>query len=280
MRTSEWLGILAEFPALSGVFEDSDSSRLWRGIAPEARAVLFAAAYRKCPRKALIVAASYDRALAWQAKLQLCGVPQDRIKQLPSGLSALFEDAMPEHIAISERLGALRALTEAEPWVVITTPQACLERTLPKDLLIESSIELKVGEVVTIESLTKRLAQLGYERQEPVRVPGSYSRRGGIIDVFATGGEHPIRIELFGDEIESIRYFDPNTQRSIKKVTAIHISPSRETLFVHHHASLRDLIQQSVEREAANLPDEAADRTFILVGAEPKAPPAGQSPQA
>ena len=268
MRTAEWLGDLAELTALAGVFEEFDHARLWRGIAPEARSVMLAASYRAHPRKILLVAATYDRGLAWQAKLQLCGVPADRIRQLPSGLSSLFADAIPEHIALSERLGALRALAEDEPLIIIATPQSALERTMSKEALLESFIELKVGDTIEIPIFQKKLQRLGYERQEPVRVPGGFSRRGGILDVFATGSDHPMRIEWFGDEVESIRYFDANTQRSIKTVNKLDISPSRETLFIRHDASLRDLIQQTLEREAAALSDEAAERLTETISSD------------
>jgi transcription-repair coupling factor (superfamily II helicase) len=237
-------------------------------VAYEARPVLVAAAYHLKPRKMLIVTASYERALAWQAKLQLCGVAPGFVHQLPSGLSALFEDAAPEHIALSDRLGALRALVEDQPNIIIGSAGAVLERTLPRDLLAEAFVELRAGDELQVEKFLRQLTNLGYEHQEPVRLPGQFSRRGGIVDVYATGRDMPVRIELFGDEIESIRSFDPNTQRSTGNLKVLSLAPSRETLYTQVDSSVRDLILDSMEREAADLEAGPAAKLQELVSAD------------
>ncbi|MGV3615055.1 MAG: transcription-repair coupling factor [Fimbriimonas sp.] len=268
MRTAEWAIHLADHPALRNLLADPPQPTEWRTVAYEARPVLLAASYLKHPRKMLIVTANYERALAWQAKLQLCGVDPNRISQLPSGQSQLFEDAAPEHIALSDRLGALRALACDEPCIVLASPGAALERTLPKDVLLDAFLSVKLGDTLDTERFIAQLVNLGYERQEPVRLPGQFSQRGGIVDVYATGREQPVRIELFGDEVESIRTFDPNTQRSTGKLASLDLSPSRETLFTGHDDSIRDLILDSMEREASTLDEEASSRLTELVSAD------------
>ncbi len=240
----------------------------WRSVAYEARPMFVAARYLADPRKTLIVTSGYEKALAWQARLTLCGVPHERICQLPGGSSALFEDSAPEHIALSDRLGGLRALAEDRPMVIIGTCQAVLERTLPGDSLREAHFEIKAGTEIDPVDLMKRLVRLGYGQQEPVRLPGQFSRRGGIIDVYATGRDLPVRIELFGDEVESIRPFDPNTQRSVGSLAFLSMSPSRETLFTGVEASVAQLIRESAERESGMLSDEAADRLANLLATD------------
>jgi transcription-repair coupling factor (superfamily II helicase) len=263
MRTAEWAMRLTELEGLESAFT-LQGPTAWQSVAYEARPVLFAASWRKKPSKTLIVTANYERALAWQAKLELCGVPHDAILQLPSGTSALFEDAAPEHIALSDRLGALRALAEDGPKIILASPSAALERTLPKDVLVESFFEVKPGEEVDVDRIVRRLVTLGYEPTDPVRIPGQYSRRGGILDVFPTGSDLPIRIELFGDEVESIRTFDPNTQRSIGKAPALRLVPSRETMYTGE-SDFREMLASSVEREAPNLAPDAAARLEEIV---------------
>lgn len=216
----------------------------------------------------LIVAASYERALAWQAKLELGGINREMICQLPSGTSALFEDASPEHMALSDRLGALRALVESGNQIIIATPQSVLERTLPREVLLDAFVTVKAGEEIKPERLIRQLVNLGYEPQEPVRLPGQYSQRGGIIDIFATGRDLPVRIELFGDEVESIRLFDPNSQRSVGTIPELTMSPSRETLYTAMDAGLRDMLLSAVEREGASLSEEAATRLEELVSGD------------
>ena len=260
MRTADWARRLSSLPAIQNSLSDTPRSCEWQSIAYEARPVVIAAAFAANPRKILVVTASYDRALAWQAKLSLSGVPSEKISQLHSGQSQLFEDASPEQIALSDRLGALRALASSEPRIILASPGAVLERTLPKDVLAEVTLELKPGGELDSDKFLETLNRLGYEPQEPVRLPGQYSRRGGIIDVYATGRDTPVRIELFGDEIESIRMFDPNTQRSVGNVATLNLSPSRETLFLGNSADLQSLILDSLEREVGMLDEEAATR--------------------
>ncbi|MBI1755496.1 MAG: hypothetical protein HYR64_00120, partial [Fimbriimonas ginsengisoli] len=266
MRLAEWVRRLTAHPGLNSLLTSLEGTCAWRSVAPEARPVLLAAAYDHAPRKTLIVTASYERALHWQAKLALCGVPQGYLYQLPSGSSALFEDALPEHIALSDRLGGLRALVDDGPCVVIGSPQAVLERTLPRDLLIDAFVSAKPGDTVEPEILVRRLARLGYERAEPVRLPGQFSQRGGILDVYPTGRDLPVRLEFFGDQIESLRTFDPNSQRSTGSLPALAIAPSRETLFTERDEGLADLVASTIHREAAALDEEGAARLEELVG--------------
>lgn len=263
MRAADWAMRLTKSEGLLPALK-LDGPITWKSVASESRPVLFAAAWRNRPRKTLVVTATYERALAWQAKLELCGVPHDAICLLPSGTSALFEDAAPEHIALSDRLGALRSLAEDGPKIVLASPASALERTLPKDVLQESIVEVRPGEEIDVDRLVRRLIALGYEPTEPVRIPGQYSRRGGILDVFPTGSELPLRLELFGDEVESIRNFDPNTQRSIGMANALRIVPSRETMYLGD-TDFREMLLTSMEREAARLEPEAAARLEEIV---------------
>ncbi|MBI1333601.1 MAG: DEAD/DEAH box helicase [Armatimonadetes bacterium] len=256
MRVAEWARRLTELNPEP--FENQSGAACWSSLPPEARAVFVASAYLQFKQKMLVVTGSYDRALAWQAKLELCGVPHGEIFQLPSGSSALFEDATPEHTALSDRLGALRALAEEGPKIVIASPQAALERTLPRDLLLESFLTLKPNETADPLKVTESLKRLGYEEQEPVRQPGGYSQRGGIVDVWPSGYEQPIRIEWFDTEIESIRTFDSNTQRSTGVIPALGLSPSREVLFTGQEEELQQMILQTLAREEAQLDDDVA----------------------
>lgn len=271
MRIADWARRVTEIPALAEVLKPLDQSTEWRSVAPDARPFLIAALYLSSPTKLLVIAPTYERALAWQAKLELCGVPHDAISQLPSGISTLFEDAAPEHVALSDRLGALKNLVSDRPGIVLTTPQAALERTLPREVLVDAFIDVKVGDTIDSDRLLGQLVNLGYEPQEPVRLPGQYSRRGGIIDVFASGHDLPYRIELFGDEVESIRLFDPNNQRSVGQVEEFSLAPSRETLYTELDEGIKDMLLSTAEREASLLEGEASSRLEELVAGDAEA---------
>jgi transcription-repair coupling factor len=271
MRTAEWAQTLAANKALSPLFEDLHASCEWQSIAYEARPVLLAAAFHHQPRKIFVVTGTYEKALQWQAKLTLCGIDKEKICQMPSGSSALFEDASPEYVALSDRLGALRALVEDEPYVIISTVQAALERTLPREELQKAFVTLRPGDSIDVVTIAQQLINLGYEHQDPVRLPGQFSRRGGILDIYATGHDYPYRIELFGDDIESIRHFDPSSQRSVNPVSELVLVPSRETLFTGGEGQLKTLLLDAAEREASLLDPESAARLVELVKGDAEA---------
>ncbi|RYG87994.1 hypothetical protein EON77_01290, partial [bacterium] len=266
MRIADWARRLSPSLAEGGAtVPDPGLTKSWLSTVPEARAFLLGAAYLRAPRKMLIVCATYERALAWQAKLELAGVSRERIHQLPGGSSSLFEDGAHEQISESDRLGALRSLVDDDPGIVIASPQAVLERTLSRETLLETNLEVKAGEELDLRDFSKKLQSLGYERQEPVRLPGQFSVRGGILDVFPVGYDAPLRIELFGDEVESVRAFDPATQRSTGPVPALRLSPSRETLYSGFHEDLPDELRGYAEREATTLEPAVAEKLIETI---------------
>lgn len=270
MRMSEWAKWLTQNERFSQILTSPELPAEWGNVAPDARPLLVASLFKKNPRPLLLIVSSHEKALIWQAKLQLCGIPDSRIRQLPSGLSALFEDASPESVALSDRIGALRFLVGDVPGIVITTPQAALERTLPRDLLESAFFEVRVNDTVDMDSIIDSLKRLGYDPAEPVRVPGQYSRRGGILDVFAMGMEQPIRIEFFDDLVESMRIFDPNSQRSISKIEELVLAPSREVIYPAETdlQAFMSMIQRTLEQECAGLDEETASRLNLLVDSD------------
>ena len=256
MRTAELTSDL--FSRLN--LAELSNTGVWKTVPFEARPLLVSALLLNKMQKCLIVTPTYEKALQWHARLTLAGISAESISLLPSGTSTLFDDSPPEHVALSDRLGALRKLVEEVPHIVIATPQATLERTLTRELLVSRFYEIKVGDSLDIGQFLTDLMQLGYEHQEPVRQPGQFSRRGGIIDIFPVGRDTPIRLELFGDEVESLRLFDPNTQRSIGNSPELRISPSRETLYLGGEQTIVDLLEHSLLRESASLSEENALR--------------------
>lgn len=260
MRLADWVQRLHEHPELEPVLALFHQGGIWQSVCPESRPVLLAAAWLQRPCKVLLVCASYDRALQWQARLALCGVPASQIRLMPSGQSALFEDAAPETVALSDRIGALKFLQDPTPGFVIAVPQASLERTLPPDVLAEAFIHVRKGEEVFGDAVVRGLVTLGYEVSEPVRTPGHFSRRGGILDIFPMGKDRPVRLEFFGDEVETIREFDPNTQRSMRSMESLTLAPSRETLLPAEPESMVSMLRDAAARDASLLGETEAAR--------------------
>lgn len=147
-----------------------------------------------------------------------------------------YEPSNPRPDWIAERLSTLHSLASGEACAVVTTLDAFLQRVVSKSLLLKTSQILRVGDTVPRESLLKTLGNAGYEGVVSVNAPGEISVRGGIIDLYSPKSEQPVRIEFFDDEIESIRTFDPETQRSEDHIETIEIILGRENIFnAHHH---------------------------------------------
>ncbi|MFN2339999.1 MAG: transcription-repair coupling factor [Halanaerobium sp.] len=138
------------------------------------------------------------------------------------------EQLMPDLTTMSERTKVLTELIfsiDQKKKIILTTPAAVFKKLPPKKIYQTKSINIKSGSEINIDQIRRSLFALGYKREEMVEAPGQYSIRGGIIDVFTLLDEQPFRIELFGDEVDSIRKIDLTAQRSKKEVTQLTIPP-------------------------------------------------------
>lgn len=115
--------------------------------------------------------------------------------------------------------------------ILITYPEALFEKVVRPEVLAKSRIDLKKGEKVHIDAILDVLAEYGFDRVDFVYEPGQFSLRGGIVDLFSFGNDLPYRIELFDDEVESIRTFDPLTQLSKQNLSLVSIVPNLNTRF-------------------------------------------------
>ena len=134
----------------------------------------------------------------------------------------------------NRRMEVLRAIAEKkkeEPVTVITTMDAFLDGVISPDEIQKNRIHITGEDTVDLTKLEQDLTALGYERESQIEAPGQFAVRGGIIDVFPLAEEMPVRIELWGDEIDSIRMFDAKSQRSIENISEITIYPASENCF-------------------------------------------------
>lgn len=156
---------------------------------------------------------------------------------------AYFDDLHPTQMlqrseAISKITAPLEQLGEGilpkiqtSAAVIVTYPEALFEKVVKPEVLNQSRIEVKKGEKLDADFVIQVLVEYGFERADFVFEPGQFSIRGGIIDLFSFGNELPYRIELFDDEVETIRTFDPNTQLSQRNLTTLSIVPNLSTRF-------------------------------------------------
>jgi len=223
------------------------------------RPPIVAALARDLERPILVVAGSVERARALNQSLCDWSGHPERISYFPEPLTLFYERAPWTGETIAGRLRVLSTLyglsarspSAGPPPIIIASARALMQRTLPPQQYRVSARDLLVGQTLDLERALERWAGLGYEPVSVVEVAGQFSHRGGILDIFPPSDALPVRIELFGSQIESLRRFDPATQRSQERVQSVTIAPSREALPRHG--------PRVAGRVAAQLSDASAD---------------------
>jgi len=143
--------------------------------------------------------------------------PDLTVLRFPAWDCLPYDRASPSHAVISERVSTLSRLSApvaGQKLIVLTTAAAIIQRVPPRENFAQKNLSIAIGSLVNSETLTPFLQSRGYHRTDTVMEPGEYAIRGGIIDIFPASDLAPVRLDLFGDTVESIRRFDPETQRS------------------------------------------------------------------
>ena len=169
------------------------------------------------------------------------------------------------NLIVSQRMAVIRRMMDGCPVTVVTTIDGLSDRLLPLEELQKNRCVFKVGDILPLEALSRKLTALGFERVSQVEGPGQFAVRGGILDIYNLADECPYRVELWGDEIDSIRSFDVESQRSIEQVDEVTIDPAAEYIM---SVSVRDrglkLIDRDMKQQVQRLKDagnyEAAAR--------------------
>ncbi|QNM04330.1 transcription-repair coupling factor [Qiania dongpingensis] len=141
-----------------------------------------------------------------------------------------------------KRLMVLKQLLEEGEGTIITTVDGCMDHLMPLSAFAESVILLEEGQELDLEELRRRLIYMGYDRCAQVEQGGQFCVRGGILDIFPLTEENPVRVELWGDEIDSIRSFDVESQRSIERLEQVRLYPARELVLD------KDRLEEGTER--------------------------------
>ncbi len=141
-----------------------------------------------------------------------------------------FHADMQGNLLIQQRIRALQAIVEREEVTVITTFDGLMDRLRPLKKVEDSFLCIGLESIVEMDALAEKLSRLGYERELQVEAPGQFAIRGGIVDIFCLTEEAPWRIELWDDEVDSIRSFDVESQRSIENLEDIVIYPAKEAI--------------------------------------------------
>lgn len=158
----------------------------------------------------------------------LVGLPPEAVSWFPEWETLPYEATAPHVGLIASRMTTLHRLRTEPPTFLVTSVAAAMHRLMPVSTFEEAILRFETGGSCEREPLTTGLLRLGYRRVSVVEIPGEFSIRGGIVDIFSTAYADPLRVEFLGDTIESIRLFDASTQTSIQKLGEGWVLPARE----------------------------------------------------
>ena len=236
MDSSQSLDDIIRLTAQTGSFKEI-VDRLQKGRErvllhglPSTLAAFLAAHVRSAlDRPVLLVAADEDRAEQWRDDLQAI-VGEAIVCYFPAWDVEVYDRQSPDDEITGLRIEAASRLLRGEPTIVVTPAKALLLPLIPPHALELGSLALNIGDEKDPDALCSHLVDAGFERVSSIDGIGQFSLRGGILDVYPFGVEHPYRIEFFGDEIASLRHFDVSTQRSLSTCEDAWILPAREVL--------------------------------------------------
>src|SRR5882757_1121382 len=198
-------------------------------VADLARAV---AARAKPPATSLVVICRDGPRMAQLARALAFFAPEIEISEFPAWDCLPYDRVSPHSGVVAQRMIALSRLSRLKgrerPGVVLTTVNAALQRVPARDMIAAQSLSAAPGNVLAMNGVTNWLELNGYNRTSTVREPGDYAVRGGIVDLYPPGVGDPVRLDFFGDTLESIRSFDPETQRSTDMLRALSLVPVTE----------------------------------------------------
>ncbi len=207
-------------PAASG-------KQTWGNLPGAALSLAIAESASSAKRFTLLLTADSQSAERLKEELAFFA-PELPVLHFPDWETLPYDVFSPHQDIISQRIAALYQLPELTHGVLVVPITTALHRLAPKRFLLGSSLVLDVGQKLDVEQMRLRLEAAGYRCVDTVYEHGEFAVRGALIDLFPMGSTLPYRIDLFDDEIETLRTFDPENQRSIEKVDSVRLLPARE----------------------------------------------------
>ncbi|WP_070886867.1 transcription-repair coupling factor [Pseudomonas argentinensis] len=199
----------------------------WGNLPGAALSLAIAEAANSAKRFTLLLTADSQSAERLEQELSFFA-PELPVLHFPDWETLPYDLFSPHQDIISQRIAALYRLPELKHGILVVPITTALHRLAPTRFLLGSSLVLDVGQRINVDDMRARLEATGYRYVDTVYEHGEFTVRGALIDLFPMGSKQPFRIDLFDDEIETLRTFDPETQRSVDKVESIKLLPARE----------------------------------------------------
>lgn len=205
----------------------NSAKQLWGNLPGASQGLVVAEAARSAKRFTLLLTDNSQSAVRLKEELAFFA-PELPVLHFPDWETLPYDVFSPHQDIISQRIATLYQLPQLQQGILVVPINTALHRLAPQSFTLDSSLILDVGQKLDVESMRNRLQASGYQCVETVYEHGEFAVRGALLDLFPMGSEVPYRIDLFDDEIESLRTFDPETQRSSEKVKSVRLLPARE----------------------------------------------------
>ncbi len=215
-------------PSVPPLPDTSHPIQRWPATNTSARALALAAAAARDSRPWVVVVPDARSLEQLQRALQFFAAGQVPVLQLPDPEVLPYEQFSPLPDLVSERLATLARLPQLHRGLLLISAETLLQRLPPTDYIDARAFDLTAGQTFSMRRVSEQLARAGYQLVGQVSAPGEFALRGSLFDVFPMGYAQPLRIDLFDEVIDSIRHFDPDTQRSLDKLQRLRLLPARE----------------------------------------------------
>ncbi len=258
MNLSGLLPLIEDMPGYQSLINDLQAaqSEVKAAVLDAAKPYLLACLYRRLGSPMLVITARPERARQLYDDITVWCASDAVVHLFPEPDALPYERITSDPYTVKQRLKVLSSLSDTgKPHLVIASAHAAVRHTMPAAVFASSCHIVSKGMKLDLEQTLQKWMRLGYELDTKVELPGTVSRRGGIIDIYPPHNDLPARIEFLGDEVESIRLFDPMSQRSIEVVPNISIIPARE--MVVSAKELGDILRRL---DLANLNAEVKSR--------------------
>ena len=222
------LNDIPEYRSLLAAIDNGACPAAFSGLSAVHRAHFAAGIRQELNRPVVVVCA--DEGEAERMARDLAALSGEAVRTLSAREFTFHNAAVVSRQYEHRRLSTLRALAAGECPLLVCTVESILQRTIPKTLLTQAAQVVRMGERYDLGELAGTLAAAGYTRCEQVEGVGQFALRGGILDFFSPAHPKPVRVEFFGDEIDAMGLFDPDTQRRIENLGAAEILPAAEVL--------------------------------------------------
>ena len=202
--------------------------RHWGRLYGSSTALAVAQAARRHKAPVIVITRDTNECLQLQQALNVFVKDKEQVHLFPDWETLPYDVFSPHQDIISQRLETLYKLPDLKQGIVILPVETLLQKLTPRGYINKNSLIVNIGEQLDLDALRNKLEQAGYLCVPQVQDHGDFAVRGNLIDLYPMGSHLPYRIDLFDNEIESISYFDPDSQRSLEKVEEIRLLPARE----------------------------------------------------